>query len=238
MIAATLLAAIAQTVAGFGFALIAVPFFVTVLSVREAVGVVALLSFVNVAAVAGGVRRNVPWPTVRHLLLGSLCGMPFGLMLLLGVSGDTLRIVVGAVSILMAGAIASGFSLSGAGAGRTSFVGLISGVLCTSIGINGPPVVLYLQALRRPPAEFRAAISTFFLLNGVVSLSVFVASGVVGVATLGPVALGLPALLLGHWVGLRILPRFAPETFRRFVLLLLLVSASTSLVDGLLRRFG
>ena len=228
----------AQTVAGFGFALIAVPFFVTVLSVQESVGIVAVLSFANVTTVARGLRGHVPWPIVRYLLVGSLCGMPFGLALLLGVSGDVLRVGVGLVSILMATVIGAGFRVAASGSGRTAAVGFTSGILCTSIAMNGPPVVLYLQALRFPPDVFRAALSTFFLLNSLVSLSVFVATGVISWGTLGPVALGLPALFLGHWLGLQLLPRFRPETFRRFVLLLLVVSASTSIVDGLVRSFG
>ncbi|MDG2304924.1 MAG: sulfite exporter TauE/SafE family protein [Candidatus Binatia bacterium] len=238
VVAATALAAMAQTVAGFGFALIAVPFYVTVLEVSEAVGAVAVLSFVNVAMVARSVRGHAPWPTVRYLLAGSICAMPFGLVLLLSVSGDVLRIAVGTVSILMAAAIGAGFTLHAAGRVGTFFVGAASGVLCTSIAINGPPVVLFLQALRHPPEVFRAAISTFFMFNGLVSLSIFAFAGVVSTHSLGISLTAFPALLVGHWIGHRLLPRFSPETFRRFVLALLVVSASTSLIDGLLRTFG
>lgn len=235
---ATALAATAQTVAGFGFALIAVPFYVTVLTVQEAVAAVAVLSFVNVVMVARSGREHTPWPTVRWLLAGSVLAMPAGLALLLGVSGDTLRIAVGVVSIVMAIAIGAGFTLPAPGARGTFAVGLVSGVLSTSIGINGPPVVLYLQALRHPPEVFRAGISTFFVLNGLVSLSIFVWSGVVDLESLGRSLLAFPALILGHWLGYLILPRFSPETFRRFVLALLVVSSSTSLLDGLVRSFG
>jgi len=48
----------------------------------------------------------------------------------------------------------------------------------------------------------------------------------------------LPALLLGNWLGHRLLPRFSPVTFRRLVLTLLVLSASTSLIDGLVHTFG
>lgn len=235
---AAVLASTAQTVAGFGFALIAVPLFVTVLTVPESVGTVAILSFVNVITVVHSVRGHVPWPTVRFLLLGSLCAMPFGLALLLSVSGDTLRIVVGGVSILMAIAIGAGFTIHAAGRAGTFGVGIVSGLLCTSIAINGPPVVLFLQAQRLSPEVFRAGISTFFMLNGVVSLSILVWAGVVDVESVKMAAAGLPALVLGHWLGHRLLPRFSAETFRRFVLALLVISASTSLIDGLVRSFG
>ncbi len=238
VVGATLLAATAQTVAGFGFALIAVPFYVTVLPVADAVGTVAVLSFVNVALVARSVHGHAPWPTVRYLLAGSVCAMPLGIALLLWVSGDVLRIAVGIVSILMATAIGAGLTLHAAGRRGTFAVGLVSGVLSTSIAINGPPVVLFLQALRHPPEVFRAAISTFFMLNGVVSLSMLVWAGVVDGQSLSRSAIAFPALLVGHWLGGRLLPRFSPETFRRFVLALLVISSSTSLVDGVMRWLG
>jgi len=234
----TVLAATAQTVTGFGFALLAVPLYVTVLRVPDAVGAVALLSFVNVAMVARSTRGHVPWPTVRYLLAGSVCAMPFGLALLLGVSGEVLRIAVGAVSIAMAIALGAGFSLPAASRGGTFGVGVASGLLCTSIGINGPPIVLFLQALQHPPQVFRAALSTFFVLNGFVSLSIFVASGVLDLDALSLSLVALPALLLGNWLGHRLLPRFSPVTFRRLVLTLLVLSASTSLIDGLVHTFG
>lgn len=238
VLGATLVAATAQTVAGFGFALIAVPLLVTVLEVKDAVATAALLSFFNVAGVAWRGRDHVPWPIVRFLLVGSVCGMPLGLALLLGVSGDVLRIAVGAVSIAMASAIGLGFSLRAPGRVGTFGVGVVAGVLSTSIAINGPPVVLYLQALRHPPDTFRSAISTFFVWNGLVSLSLFAVSGVIGRHMMPPALYALPGLVLGHWLGHLLWPRFSPQTFRRFVLGLLVVSASVSLFDGLVRTFG
>lgn len=235
---AAVLASTAQTVAGFGFALIAVPLFVMVLTVPEAVGTVALLSFVNVVTVARSVRGHVPWPTVRFLLLGSLCAMPFGLSLLLSVSGDTLRIVVSSVSIFMAIAIGLGFTIRVARPGGAFGVGIVSGLLCTSVAINGPPVVLFLQAQRFSPEVFRAGISTFFMLNGIVSISLLVWAGVVNLESVRTGATVLPALLVGYWLGHRLLPRFSAETFRRFVLALLVLSASTSLLDSLVRSLG
>ncbi len=238
VVGATLLAATAQTVAGFGFALIAVPLFVLVLDVPGAVGTAALLSFVNVVNVARTVRSHAPWDIVRPVLVGSLCGMPLGLALLLGVSSDALRIAVGSVSILMAAAIGLGFTIAAPGRLGAASVGLVSGVLSTSIAINGPPVVLYLQALRTTPEVFRAAISTFFTLNGVVTLSLFVGSGVIDGDTVSVSLPALPALLLGNWLGHQILPRFRPVTFHRFVLLLLVLSAGISLVEALFRVLG
>jgi uncharacterized membrane protein YfcA len=233
VIAATgLIAATAQAVAGFGFALLAVPLLVTVLDVPTAVGLAALLSGLNVAWVAISSRRHTPWDLVLPILAGSLCGMPLGLALLLGVSSEILRVIVSLVSITMAAALGLGLSIPAAGRRASFAVGGVAGLLTTSIAINGPPVVLYLQALGKPPEEFRAAISTFFLLNGAVSLSAFVATGVIGPDTLRYFLVGFPAILIGSLLGRLILPYFQPETFRRFVFALLVLGALVPLVHS------
>lgn len=233
VIAATgLVAATAQAVAGFGFALLAVPLLVTVLDVPTAVGLTALLSGFNAAWVAFSARDHTPWDLVLPILAGSLCAMPLGLGLLLGVSPEVLRIAVALLSIGMAAALGLGLSIPVAGRWGSFAVGGIAGILTTSIAINGPPVVLYLQALRKPPEVFRGAVSTFFLLNGVVSLAAFAATGVIGSRTLPYFLAGFPAILLGSLVGSWLLPRFRPETFRRFVFALLLLGALVSLVDA------
>ena len=226
-------AALAQTVAGFGFALVAVPIFVLVLTVPEAVGTAAFLSFVNALAVASQARRDVAWPLVKRLFLGSLLGMPFGLAVLLGSSGDLLRVGVGVVSILMAAAIVASVPFRTPGRVGTIGVGVASGFLTTSIAINGPPVVLFLQALGVPQGVFRATSSAFFVVNGVVSLSVFALSGVIGAETMLRILWALPALLAGNLLGHLLLPRVGPSAFRRLVLGLLVVSASLSLLEGL-----
>ena len=159
--------------------------------------------------------------------------MPFGLGLLLWTSGDLLRVLVGFVSILMAVAIASSMTPRPPGRAGTVGVGAISGLLTTSIAINGPPVVLLLQSMRVPPQVFRATSSAFFVVNGVVSLSIFYFSGVVAEDTIQRVLWALPALLVGNVLGNLLLPRVRPSAFRRLVLGLLVLSALLSLFDGL-----
>ena len=98
VIAVLLIASAAQTVAGFGMALMAVPFLVTVLDVKDAVVIVAIASLLNTALVARGVWHHIPTAAVATMLLGSFAGMPFGLMVLLFAPPDALRLTVGVPS--------------------------------------------------------------------------------------------------------------------------------------------
>jgi len=58
VIAVVLLASTAQTVAGFGFALIAVPFLVIVLDVKDTVVLVGILGLLNSTLVARGLAAR------------------------------------------------------------------------------------------------------------------------------------------------------------------------------------
>ena len=235
---ATGLAALAQTVAGFGFALIAVPLLVMVLSVPDAVSVAALLSSVNAGIVAWQSRAHIPWKTVRRLVTGSVCALPLGLALLLGVSGDWLRIGVGAITLLMTFALAQGLTLRASGRAGVFGVGFAAGLLTTSIAINGPPVVLFLQARALPRAVFRGAVSAFLVVNSLFSLSLFTASGVIGWSSLPLFLTGLPALFVGNALGTFLVARVSELRFRRLVLALLVLGSVLALADGLGSLFG
>ena len=76
-------------------------------------------------------------------------------------------------------AVAIGLGLRWAGSGPSSLLtGFVSGILATSTAINGPPIVLYLQATSLGPAAFRAAMSNLLVLNGIFSTTGFVVAGV------------------------------------------------------------
>ncbi len=233
----TLFAGTTQTIAGFGFALLAVPTLSLVLPPVEAVAICAVLGVTNAALVASNAFRDVPWKLVVLLLAGSVAGMPLGLRILLGISPDALRILVGVVTALMAATIALGLRWQPRRR-MTLAAGFISGILSTSCGINGPPIVLHLQASGLTTARFRSALSSFFLLNGVFSLGAFALSGVLDARALERAGAALPLLLAGNWLGHRLVAHLDAAAFRRFVLLLLGLTSTAVAVHALVGLRG
>jgi len=233
----TLLAAVVQTVAGFGFSLLAVPMLTIFMEPVHAVPLSALLSFLNANWVAQRTRSQTPWRIVLVLLAGSLIGLPFGLQILLHLSADVLRFFVGTVSALMAVAIGLGLRWP-----KSDFASLLtgffSGILSTSTAINGPPIVLYLQAAGLRPVAFRGAISNLFVLNGIFALTGFFLTGLLTEQSLLLMLAGLPCLALGHWCGERLLGRFDAAKFRAFVLWLLGIASTAVAAAALLRTIN
>ena len=74
VILTTLVAAMVQTVAGFGFSLLAVPTLAIFMEPAQAVPLSAMLSFLNANRVAQQTRGETPWRLVMLLLVGSLVG--------------------------------------------------------------------------------------------------------------------------------------------------------------------
>jgi uncharacterized membrane protein YfcA len=169
------------------------------------------------------------------MLLGSFAGMPVGLLVLLFAPQDALRLTVGITAIIMASAIVLGLRLGGGARSGELVAGAISGALNTSTGMNGPPVVLYLQTRGFATSEFRGALSSFFSLSGAATLLTFAATGVITTEALVLGAACLPAVLAGNWIGHQLLGRLSDSTFRRVVLTLLIATALSAIITSLIR---
>jgi uncharacterized membrane protein YfcA len=222
-------------VTGFGFALLAVPSLVLLLPVRDAIVVAALVSLGNISLVALSTRGHADRWTVARLLLGSLVGMPVGLAVLLVLAADVLRVLVGVSTVVMAVAVARNLTLPVRGAGADVAVGFACGILSTSTGMNGPPLVLYLQSRKLAPTAFRATLARFFLASGVLSQISFALGGILSSGALLLAAAGVPAALVGHRLGTAVVARVSPRLFRRLVLLVLATAAALGTAVALAR---
>jgi hypothetical protein len=117
-------------------------------------------------------------------------------------------------------------------------VGLVSGLLNTSVGVNGPPIVLYLQGRDHAPGEFRGALAVFFFVCNAITLAGFFATGIVSREALALWAVALPAVATGSLLGHVLMRRVEPALFRRLVFVLLSASAFSAVASSLVRMVG
>jgi hypothetical protein len=119
-----------------------------------------------------------------------------------------------------------------AGVVADSAVGVINGVIGGATGLAGIAAVIWCNVRGWPPAEQRAVVSpsglTVFLITGLW----LGGTGMIGRDTIGLFFLGLPALALGTWIGLKLFGKLDDAMFRRVVLALLLVSGVSLLILG------
>jgi uncharacterized protein len=226
-------AAAVSSLAGFGFALLAVPLLATVLGARDAVALSLLLSVVSSTAQIVHGRVHVHWSVAGRQLAGSVLGMPLGLVVLLAVDERLLLAGIAVTVLVSVALLARGTQLHHAGPGVDLGAGFVSGVLNTSVGTSGPPLVIAGQARGMSPAAFRATLAAVFCLSNLVAVPLFVASGRFTSDVLRATAITMPALGVGWVTGVSLHHRVAAPRFRGLVLALLVVSAGVAAATAL-----
>lgn len=226
-------AAAVQMTSGFGFALVAVPLLALVTGPHTAI-LLALVTgtfFYAWQAVEGRGHRDAS--VVGRVLGGALLGVPGGYLVFRNTDPGPLTVVVGVLVLAAVVVVARGWQFPAVSPAADLATGLFTGLLTTSTGTNGPPIVALLQARRLPPREFRATVTLVFLVLNVAALGMFVVTGTLTRGVLETALWSVPALLAGGWIGYRVRQLLPAEVFRRFVLLLLTVAGVTAVVTGL-----
>ncbi|WP_165977281.1 sulfite exporter TauE/SafE family protein [Nonomuraea diastatica] len=227
------LAAFAQALSGFGFALVAVPLLTLLTGPQTAVTVVTALGGLLALAISVHQRRHIEGRTAFLVTGAGLVGMPFGLLAITALSARSLSVLIACVVLAFALLLGRGATLS-RGAGPAAAAGFASGALLTSTGMNGPPVVAAFQAMGLQPRELRATLQATFCAGDALAVLGFLAVGRLTADSLLLTAAGLPGMAVGWWLGDRIFARTDPRRFRRIVLAVLVTSACVALAQAAL----
>ena len=229
-------AALCQSLTGFGFALVMVPLLSLAWDVKSAVVTSTLLGTVALLPLLVGVRRHVRLAAVAALSVGSLAGIPAGLLLLDWIDPDALKILVGLTVIAASVLVYRMREVKTTRAGVVPAVaaGVVSGVLRASTSMGGPPAVLYLLGAERDVEAFRGTILAFFLPMSLVTIVGLAAVGRVTPDVLRTSAIALPAMVIGMFAGVWLRSRVQGELFRLLVLLLLILTSVGVIVSAAL----
>src|SRR5262249_51658205 len=119
-----------------------------------------------------------------------------------------------------------------AGAMADGTVGVVNGVVGGATGLAGIAAVVWCNLRGWPPAEQRAVFQPVGVAPFVMIALWLGGTGMIVSATAMLFFLGLPALALGTWAGLKSFGRLDEAGFRRVVLGLLLLSGVSLLFRG------
>lgn len=188
---------------------------------------VPLILMLDVAASIGqlrGVLKDIEWRRLWLLLAGSAPATPLGVLALDFVPADIARIVVALYVIAISTVLLRGWRLRRpVGDIGMVLLGVACGFITGLIAMGGMIVVTFLTADGTRPAALRATLIAYFLpLDGFATL-LFFWQGRYTADGLTAVALALPILAAGVWIGGRHFHSATPEQFRKFTLGLLIV---------------
>lgn len=232
--AIVLLASTLQGVTGFGFALISMPLLLLVYDPHTAVGINIMISIVSLSLLTFRVRQTVLVPVVKNLFFGSLLGIPLGAYVFLHFDVQLLKLTIGIVTALSSVILISGLTVkSASGKLWENTVGSISGLLTGSIGMPGPPIILFLSNQKLPKDRFRATTAAYFVLVYLVSLLLLAWLGAVDKDVILTALSLVPFAILGGHLGFRIFPLVPQAKFQHGVSLLVLSSALYSVAAAI-----
>ena len=228
-----LFTSIIQSVAGFGFSLLAVPLMVLFVDLRQAVIVATLLGTVSNFGQAWQLRHHQHRPIAFRFILASCLGAPFGFALFRYGNQSAMKILLGIAVLFGVWMLARGRDLQNAHVSLDWIMGILSGVLLLATSTNGPPIVFTLQARRLEPDAQRATLNLIFSVTAIFSLCVFALSGKIHSDELYVSLVAAPVMLLGVYLGIVLRKHINAVAFRRMVLVLLTLGGLSSIASAL-----
>jgi uncharacterized protein len=202
-------AALLQATNGFGFAVLAVPFFLLLAPPGEAIPTIIVISLATSFFVLPGVYRSIEPGLLRRLVFGSLVALPIGLVAFSRADPKMVGAVAG-VTITIFAAILAWHRYRGGAAyittrpSRDLAAGAVAGIATGLVGMAGPAVLVYLMLAGAPMRTVRATLIAFFaVIYGVTLAADVVFVGMPGAAWLNAASL-LPLIWIGGRIGLRV----------------------------------
>jgi uncharacterized protein len=224
---ATFAGAFVAGLSGFAFGLIAASIWLYILTPLQSATLIIAFGLIVQGYSVWKLRSSLDWRKLLPFVIGAAVGVPVGVTILTWANPSYVRIGVGVFLILY-----SLYALfrpaippvTAGGATADAGVGFLNGVLGGLTGLAGILVTIW-SGLRGWPKEMQRTVFQ------PVAVAIFLMSalwiGARGAITADIAKLfvvGLPALLAGSWLGLKLFGRLNEAAFRKVVLGLLLIS--------------
>lgn len=224
---ATFAGALVAGLAGFAFGLVAAAIWLYVLTPVESAALIVGFGLVVQGVAVWRLRAALDWGRLWPFVAGAAIGVPLGVAVLGAVSTSQLRTGIGILLVVYAVyglARPSMPPVTAGGASADAAVGFLNGVLAGITGLAGILVTIWCNLRGWPKDAQRAVFQpvgvAIFLMTGLW----LGAGGHVPAGTIKLFVIGLPVLLAGTWLGLKLYGRLDEAQFRKIVLLLLLAS--------------
>jgi uncharacterized membrane protein YfcA len=192
-------------------------------------------------------RHALSWRKVAPYIVGGAIGVPIGAMLLSHhLDPADLRFGFGVLLALYSiyGLARPAFKPVQAGVPADIGIGVLNGAIGGLTGLTGITVTIWCQLRGWPKDVQRAVFQPVNLAVIVMSAASLSIAGAVTAETVELYVFGLPLMLAGLWIGLKLYGKLEEAGFRKMILLLLLVSGlalilphiETPVIGGQLRQ--
>ena len=238
---AIFVAALIQAATGLGFGLFAGPVLLLALDDVSAVQTSILLSLMIALILAPALFKQADRPMLRHLLIGTVAGLPIGITIYLHADLRSLELFAGTIVLMMGMSVLSGARPDGPSR-RTPLaryvdiaVGGLSGIMTVCLGMPGPAPGALMAARAYEKNIIRATMLTLFVPAYGLALALQVSVPTLTLDTWSITAKLAPATLIGLFCGRVLASRINERVFRFCISILLLSTAAGLLISGISR---
>lgn len=223
---ATFLGALVAGVAGFAFGLIASAIWLHVITPAQSAALIAAFAIVIQGFALWKLRHALRVARLFPFIAGGATGIPLGAQVLGWASAEHMRAAIGLLLVLFSiyTLVRPRLQPHQAGSFGDFLVGAASGIVGASTGLAGLPVIVWSTVRGWSKDEQRAVFQPVVITIFTMTLLWFGGSGMVTSDTLRLFLIGLPAAVLGTWLGLKLYGALDEARFRSIVLVLLLIS--------------
>ena len=224
---ATFAGALGAGLTGFAFGLIAASLWLFILTPTQTALMIIAFGLVVQFYSVWKLRLPVDARRLTPFILGAAFGVPLGVAVLTVSNPAHVRAGIGAFLVAYSlyglfrpaiGPVSFGGAIADAG------VGFLNGILSGVSGLSGVFVTIWAGLRGWPKDQQRAVFQPFIIATFLMTAAWLAGRGALNTVTARLFLLGLPVLLLGTWLGMKLYGRLDEATFRKVVLVLLLVS--------------
>ncbi|GAA6209197.1 sulfite exporter TauE/SafE family protein [Cognatishimia sp. WU-CL00825] len=223
--------------AGFGTALFASAFWFAVLPAHLVPPLVILAAVAGQIVGLARLKRQLTFKRALPLISGGIIGVPIGTLVLFVLSPWVIKLGIGLflVSYALWQMLGEKFriTIGPQPLALDRAIGFIGGILGGIAGLAGPVPIVWLQLQALPASEQRARYQPFnlcILALSALSMAIF---GVITAEVLKLALFAVPLTVIAAWFGVKAYARVSENSFRIWILCLLLVSGCFVLLQTL-----
>jgi uncharacterized membrane protein YfcA len=224
---ATFAGALVAGLSGFAFGLVAASIWLYILTPLQSATLIVAFGLIVQGYSVWKLRRALDWRKLWPFVLGAAVGVPVGVTVLTWANPSHVRVGVGVFLVLYS--LYAFFRpalkpVTGGGAAADASIGFLNGVLGGMTGLAGILVTIWCGLRGWPKDVQRTVFQPVAVAIFVMSAVWLGAKGTVTTETIKLFVIGLPFLIAGTWLGLKLFGRLDEASFRKVVLVLLFAS--------------
>ena len=220
------LGSVIQAVSGFGFGIFVMTLFPYILPSSTSTALSSMLSLASSTVLTIRLRDKCNWKRIAMPIIGYFIVSSVAISISVQSADDIYKKLLALVLIGLA--VYFLFFSQRIKIPPTPLMGLLAGAIGGILGgffaMGGPPVVLYLLNTGDDNDQYMVNIQTYFTVTNAYSFVVRAANGIITGEVMLWWCLGVPAMMLGVYVGRKLFKRLNPAMLKKIVYFYMAIS--------------